>query len=101
MFDRFLPPTCSQKAPKMGGKHLGKFDFGPLGRPRVPPCTTKSHQSLQNGAQGPPKASKMELKGPPKPPNWSPKHPQSIKKGTQATPRAPKMESKMTPGDPK
>ena len=94
ILDRFLPPKWSLTDPQMRGKQLGRFDFGPLGRPRAPLKTPK-------GNHGTPKASKMEPKGSPEPPQWNPKDPQSLQKGTQATPRAPKMEPKMPPGHPK
>ena len=60
IFYRFLPPKWSQHEPKMGGKKVGKFGFGHLGRPRGPQEPQRRQRS--------PRAPKMKPKGASRPP---------------------------------
>ena len=65
------------------GNKLGKLGFGPLGRPRASPRTSKGSH------------------GTPKPPKWSTRVPQSLQNGAQTTPKASKKRSQATPRAPK
>ena len=85
IFERFSPPKCTKNDPQMGGKKLGKFHFGRLGRPRGAPRTPKATHWT-------PRTPKMEPKAPPEPPKWTPRDPQSSQKGAQATPKRPKWD---------
>ena len=79
ILERFLPPTWNKHQPKMGGKKLGKFHFGRLGRPRGARRTPKATHWT-------PRAPKMELKRSPELPKRCP-----------SEPRAPKMGRKLPP----
>ena len=83
IFERFSPPKWTKNDPQMGGKKLGKFHFGRLGRPRGAPRTPKATHWT-------PRTPKMEPKAPPEPPKWIPSDPQSSQKGAQASPEHPK-----------
>ena len=85
IFKRFLLPKWTKHDSQMGGKKLGKFHFGRLGRPRGAPRTP-------NATHWTPRTPKMEPKAPPEPSKWSPSDPQSSQKGAQASPEHPKWD---------
>ena len=59
--------------------------------PKFPKWSPRAPQSLQNGAQGSPKASKLVPKAPPKHQKRYPSDPQSTQNGAQDDPRRPKV----------
>ena len=91
IFQRFLLPKWTKNDPEMRGNKIRKISlwapWAAKGASEDPQSHPLGAQSSKNGAQGTPRASKIDSKTPPERPKRCPSEPRAPKMGPKLPPR--------------